>query len=257
MYADSEFKARLARQFSKAACRYEELAKVQWQIARYGLEMHTNCDGVVLDLGCGTGRISAQLASEANRVLGVDIARGMIELARYRYPLANTEFAVADAENLPFADSCIDSVFSSMALQWCRPLDKVLKELFRVMKPDACGTLAIMAQGSLTELNQSWQKLGKSAHINTFDSLTTMHQSAQRAGFQCSASQQRFTSWHHDIFDVLHSIKDIGAGVLVDQNRRALSRPQLQQLHCCYSEGFAQAEGLPLSYDVVFLKIQK
>jgi malonyl-CoA O-methyltransferase len=257
MYADSEFKARIARQFSRAACCYEELAKVQSQIAHYGLKMHTNCDGVVLDLGCGTGRISAQLATGANKVLGVDIARGMIELARHRYPLANTEFIVADAENLPLAGSCVDGVFSSMALQWCRPLDKVLKELFRVMKPKACGTLAIMAQGSLTELNQSWQRLGQSAHINRFDSLTTMKQSAQSAGFKCSASQQRFVSWHQNIFDVLHSIKDIGAGVLLEQGRRTLYKKQLQQLEAHYYHSFAQAQGLPLSYQVCFLQLQK
>ncbi|WP_156413665.1 hypothetical protein [Lacimicrobium alkaliphilum] len=45
MYAETDIKTRIARQFSKAACHYEELAKVQWQIAQYGLELHTNCDG--------------------------------------------------------------------------------------------------------------------------------------------------------------------------------------------------------------------
>nr|WP_257721086.1 methyltransferase domain-containing protein [Lacimicrobium alkaliphilum] len=210
-----------------------------------------------MDLGCGTGRISALLAASARQVLGVDIAGGMIDVARQRYCMANTTFQVADAENLPFADSSIDGVFSSMALQWCRPLDKVLAELFRVMKPGAGGTLAIMAQGSLKELNLSWQRLGECAHINTFEPQATMYQAACRAGFRCSATQQRFISWHKDIFAVLHSIKDIGASVLINSGGRTLSRRQLQQLQACYSDSFAQPEGLPLSYEVVFLRIQK
>ncbi|GGD52973.1 methyltransferase domain-containing protein [Lacimicrobium alkaliphilum] len=257
MFAESDVKARIAQQFSKAASRYDELARVQWQIAQSALLMHTNTGGIVMDLGCGTGRASSQLAKTADQVLGLDIAGGMVELARQRCPLQNTHFTVADAEYLPLGEACIDSVFSSMALQWCQPLDKVLSELFRVMKTGGRGTLAIMVQGSLTELNQSWQVLGESAHINTFESLNTMCTAAISAGFICNPLQQRFTSWHKDVFDVLHSIKDIGAGVLLEQNASHLSRKQLRQLDKIYAEKHAQHKGLPLSYEVGFLRLEK
>lgn len=257
MYCESDIKARIARQFSKAAQHYDKLAKVQWQVASAALQLHTNCDGIVLDLGCGTGKVSAKLAENATQVLGLDIARGMIDQARQCHPMSNCHFYVADAERLPLASDVIDSVFSSMALQWCRPLDRVLTELFRVMKPGATGTLAIMAQGSLSELNQSWKKLDKCAHVNTFETATAMHQAARRAGFTCSVSQRCFTSWHKDILEVLHSIKDIGASVLMDGQGSVLTRKQLRQLDTCYNELHGQRKGLPLNYEIVFLRLHK
>ncbi|WP_088328638.1 methyltransferase domain-containing protein [Lacimicrobium sp. SS2-24] len=257
MYNEAELKQRIARQFSKAAEDYDHVAGIQRDIASHAMSLFSPAKKWVMDLGCGTGRISAQLAQQATRVIGVDIAAGMVNVARQRYPFNNLHFEVADAENLPLADSTIDGVFSSMALQWCQPLEKVMQELYRVMKPGARGVLAIMAKGSLAELNQSWLQLAEPAHVNSFEDSHSMCTAAIAAGFDAGVTEKCFTSWHTDIFAVLHSIKDVGAGVLVNHPKQRLSRKQLQRLQACYSEHFAQDKGLPLSYQVTFLEIQK
>src|SRR5690242_3463040 len=54
----------------------------------------------ILDLGCGTGTLSAEIAVKGARVTGVDHSREMIESARAKY--ANVPFHVADGQDLNY-----------------------------------------------------------------------------------------------------------------------------------------------------------
>jgi SAM-dependent methyltransferase len=71
--------------------------------------------GLVLDVGCGFGRFTPALAQHAERVIGIDASREMIELARERNAhLTNVSFVHADLmdADLPLADGivCVDTV---------------------------------------------------------------------------------------------------------------------------------------------------
>jgi 2-polyprenyl-3-methyl-5-hydroxy-6-metoxy-1,4-benzoquinol methylase len=54
----------------------------------------------ILDLGCGTGHLTAQIAESGAKVLGVDRSAEMVAAARLAYP--NLEFEISDATNLKF-----------------------------------------------------------------------------------------------------------------------------------------------------------
>src|SRR5262245_63002626 len=74
----------------------------------------------ILDVGCGDGKITAEIAARVPRgsVLGVDPSRDMIAFAssRFSYPAhANLRFEVADARRLPYRDE-LDLVVSFDAL---------------------------------------------------------------------------------------------------------------------------------------------
>ncbi|MDS0282141.1 class I SAM-dependent methyltransferase [Haloarcula onubensis] len=69
----------------------------------------------VLDVGCGTGTLSAVIADSGAEVVGVDAAESMVTRARERYP--DLEFAVADAREYD-PDGTFDAVFSNAALHW-------------------------------------------------------------------------------------------------------------------------------------------
>ncbi|MBX0304594.1 class I SAM-dependent methyltransferase [Haloarcula salinisoli] len=69
----------------------------------------------VLDLGCGTGTLSAVIADSGAEVVGIDAAASMVEQARERYPALT--FAVADAREYE-PDGAFDAVFSNAALHW-------------------------------------------------------------------------------------------------------------------------------------------
>ena len=85
-------------------------------VAKYGEGLLTflpeNPAQDILDLGCGTGTLTAQLAARGSRVIGVDSARPMVERARAQYPELTVE--VCDALALPFEGE-FDVVFSNAA----------------------------------------------------------------------------------------------------------------------------------------------
>jgi trans-aconitate 2-methyltransferase len=86
----------------------------------------------ILDLGCGTGHLTAQIAQCGVTVIGIDSSPAMVSEAAARYP--NIEFHVADARLLPF-DREFDAVFSNAALHWIPDADAVAESVFRALRP--------------------------------------------------------------------------------------------------------------------------
>lgn len=69
----------------------------------------------ILDVGCGTGSLSAQIAMSGATVCGIDSDAGMIARAAANHP--NIEFRVTDARDFS-ASEPFDAVFSNAALHW-------------------------------------------------------------------------------------------------------------------------------------------
>jgi trans-aconitate methyltransferase len=86
----------------------------------------------ILDLGCGTGHLTAQLAAAGADVVGLDAAPSMIEQASQAYP--NLSFEIVDARAFCFAEP-FDAVFSNAALHWVKEPSPVLDCVYRVLKP--------------------------------------------------------------------------------------------------------------------------
>jgi ubiquinone/menaquinone biosynthesis C-methylase UbiE len=86
----------------------------------------------ILDIGCGTGHLTAKIANSGAEVVGIDSAATMIEQARSHYP--NLQFEVANATNLQFPER-FDAVFSNAVLHWIKEPEKVVAGIYRVLKP--------------------------------------------------------------------------------------------------------------------------
>ncbi|GGO69792.1 methyltransferase domain-containing protein [Bowmanella pacifica] len=256
MLAECHTKQRIAQRFSQAAKRYDQLADVQLQIGLEAIQRMPASSGLVLDIGCGTGRISRLLADKCQRLLALDLAEGMTRFAAQAHG-NSADFMVADAEHLPLTDDCLHGVFSSMVLQWCQPLDRVFSELARVLKPGAKGLLAIMVEGSLKELHQGWLALGQPTSANAFCSVQDIYTSALRAGLHCQVEDKAYQTWHNSLSEVLHSMKDIGAGVALSNQPSGLNRHTLGKLEAYYQKAYAKSGRLPISYQVAFVEIQK
>src|SRR5919205_1780414 len=92
------------------ASRYEGGCAFVWQHGAGALEWLAPQAGErVLDLGCGTGHLTAQIAAHGARLVGLDRSPQMIAAARRNYP--HLQFEVADAERFRF-DEPFDAVFS-------------------------------------------------------------------------------------------------------------------------------------------------
>jgi SAM-dependent methyltransferase len=89
----------------------------------------------VLDAGCGSGPLLAELHERGAVATGIDASAGMIELARGRLG-AEVDLRVADlADPLPFPDGAFDDVVSSLVLHYLQDWGPVLGELRRVLAP--------------------------------------------------------------------------------------------------------------------------
>lgn len=94
----------------------------------------------VVDLACGSGPMSRELARPGRTVVGLDISEHELSLAAERGP---GPWIRADALALPFRDGSVDVVTSSMGLVVATPLTRVLEEVARILRPG--GVLAAIA----------------------------------------------------------------------------------------------------------------
>jgi SAM-dependent methyltransferase len=87
----------------------------------------------VLDLGCGTGNAAALCVRRGARVIGVDPARRLLELAATRVPEA--EFRFGDAAEIPVDSGAIDVVVSVFAVIFAPDAAAAASEVLRVLAP--------------------------------------------------------------------------------------------------------------------------
>jgi trans-aconitate methyltransferase len=121
----------------------EEYARSSAAQQGWGLELVDKLalrgDEAVLDIGCGDGRITAEIARRVPRgsVVGIDNSPEMIERARDAWPAARhpgLTFELADAQALSFA-ARFEVAFSSAALHWVRDHRAVLRGVARALRP--------------------------------------------------------------------------------------------------------------------------
>lgn len=102
---------------------------------------HLKPNHTILDIGCGPGTITADLAElvPEGDVTGVDAVEAVLERARAhvagRSGITNCTFEVADANALPYSDASFDVVFCHQVLQHVQDPVGILKEMKRVAKP--------------------------------------------------------------------------------------------------------------------------
>jgi trans-aconitate methyltransferase len=86
----------------------------------------------ILDLGCGTGHLTADIAASGAEVVGLDKSADMLEQARRLYP--SIQFVLGDGTDFQFEEP-FDAVFSNAAIHWMRDQDKVTACIWRALKP--------------------------------------------------------------------------------------------------------------------------
>lgn len=109
----------------------------------------------VLDLACGPGYLSAEMAEEVGSegsVHAVDVSESMLALARRRErsdQAAPIEFGIADATSLPFEDGSFDAITCTQAYEYVAEIETALREAHRVLA----------AGGRLLVLDTDWDSI--------------------------------------------------------------------------------------------------
>ena len=126
------YKARLDEVMARSESR-GRAAVIEWVDPRPGKR--------ILDLACGPGTLSYRLASDVSpdgEIVGIDLAPGMIELARRDAPPGfPVRFELMDMEDLGFPDAAFDAAVCGHGLQFVPDLLRALTEARRVIKPGA------------------------------------------------------------------------------------------------------------------------
>jgi trans-aconitate 2-methyltransferase len=123
----------------------------------------------ILDVGCGTGHLTAQLAEAGAEVVGIDRSPSMIEQARRGHP--RLCFELADARDFAFPQP-FDAVLSNAALHWVPEPDRVVACVRRALKP--CGRFVAEFGGKgnvqriVAALDAAARRAGVGPFVNTW-----------------------------------------------------------------------------------------
>jgi ubiquinone/menaquinone biosynthesis C-methylase UbiE len=143
-------------------------AEAIWPQEEAIFERHPIRDGAVLDVGCGTGEITARLAEKYPHAsfTGIDLEEPHLARARARCAAfgSRTRFEAGDALALPYGDATFDYVVCRHLLQAVPDAARVLAEIRRVLRPGGRAHLVAEDYGMLwchpTELDSDgfWQR---------------------------------------------------------------------------------------------------
>jgi trans-aconitate methyltransferase len=100
----------------------------------------------ILDLGCGTGHLTAKIAESGAKVTGLDSSTSMIAQARQNFP--GLKFVLADARSFRFEEP-FDAVFSNAALHWIHEAEAVVRSVVAALRPGGRFVLEMGVRGNV------------------------------------------------------------------------------------------------------------
>lgn len=214
------------------ASAYHHEASLQRVMAEEQLGRLTlNGNEHILDVGCGDGTITAQIAARAPRgtTLGVDPSREMIAFASKQFGPAghaNLRFEVADARRLPYRGE-FDLVVSFNALHWVPEQDAALASIRATLKPGGRALLRMVPQGPrksledvIEEIRQLPRWSGRFADFRRpFAHFTPeeYQRLAERAGFRVESIRLEDRAWD---FKTREAFRAFARATFVEWTRR-------------------------------------
>jgi len=105
-------------------------------ISRYAFAKRWASGVSVLDLGCGAGYGTAELAGEARFAIGIDVAPEAIAHAQSAYSQPNISFVPASATGLPFRDGCFELIVAFEVIEHLADWRTLLSEARRLLHAD-------------------------------------------------------------------------------------------------------------------------
>ena len=215
---------------------------------------------LAVDLGARTGALRQALAeapaAQVGRLIEVDLSSAMLASGGVRSSLR----VAADEERLPFAPESLDLAVSLLALHWTNDLVGALIQIRLALKPDGLFLGAFFGGATLHELRaalieaEAELRGGAGPRVSPFADGFDAAGLLQRAGFALPvADVDRVTVRYDHPLRLMADLRAMGeTNVLVDRDRRPLTRPVLARAFDIYAERFADAGGrLPATFEIV------
>lgn len=152
----------------------------------------------VLDAGCGSGPLAAELRDRGAVVTGFDVSAAMVDLARERLG-ADADLHVADlAGPLPFEDDAFDVAVGSLCLHYLEDWGGPLGELRRVLRPGGRLVLSVPHP---------------SAYLFNYPDRDYFATTQYSETFTFSGQEGTLTYWHRPLHAMTDAFTDAGFGL--------------------------------------------
>ena len=210
-------KDKIKTSFSENAVAYDRHAVVHKKIIDRLVGSLAGDYKNILDLGCGTGTLAAKLVQQypAAKIIGLDLAPGMIERARAKVISRRVEFVVGDAETLAFGSTAFDLVVSTSSLQWMAA-EKVFAEAARVLRPAGQFVFSTFGPATFSEI----RKVGLS--VNKFIAKGEIERISRHCFHKTELASWIATEYYSDVFDFFRRLRSIGAQIPEKVNEKGL-----------------------------------
>jgi SAM-dependent methyltransferase len=192
----------------------------------------------VLELGAGTGKLTAGLLGHGHRVVATDHSAAMLRGIRRR--LEGARVVQASAERLPFAAASVDTVVAGQAFHWF-DTDRALPEIARVLRPG--GTLALA--WNIHDETVPWvRRLRRVIGAQPPPDPTGLLEDSSLFG---GVEQHTFRHWHQVYRDSLIGLVESHSSVAeLSDGERADVLTRVGELYDEYGRGH---DGMVLPYD--------
>jgi malonyl-CoA O-methyltransferase len=251
--------AALRRTFGRAAPTYDAAAILPREIRERLLErlrLIRSDPLTILDLGAGTGHGSRALKDRfaSATVVALDFALPMLLQARRQQPLFRKFSRVcASAFALPLRSAAIDWCVSNLALAWCEPVDRVLAEVQRVLKPGGLFSFTSFGPDTLRELRAAWASVDRSPHVHRFLDMHELGDELVGAGFaEPVMDVERVVLTYTNLEQFFSELKQTGFATATAGRPRHLGmRKMLRTLVNAYEP--LRVDGrLPVTFEIVY-----
>jgi len=108
----------------------------------------------ILDLGCGTGQLTAKIAESGALVTGLDSSTSMIAQARRNFPAL--KFVLADVRDFRF-DHTFDAVFSNAVLHWVHEAEAAARCVAQALRPGGRFVLEMGVKGNVERIRRAME----------------------------------------------------------------------------------------------------
>jgi malonyl-CoA O-methyltransferase len=210
------------RTFNRAAPQYDAYCTLQQHIGQQLISLlqpHLTTKARMIDIGCGTGQVTAKLASLGihTALHAMDNSKEMVAVAKTRLSPLNITVACENFDNLPTYPASFDVIFANMSLQWSRHFEQTLAGLTTQLNPHGLIAFSVPLPDTLSELKPHFA-------VNTFVDWSTIQTILINQGYRLLRHQtEKHVLTFNDTTSALRSVKNIGSYAMNTASLKGLS----------------------------------
>ncbi|EEL49452.1 Biotin biosynthesis protein BioC [Bacillus cereus Rock3-44] len=218
----------------------------------------------ILELGCGTGYLTEQLAvSFPNaEIIAIDFAESMIAVAKTRNHVESVTFRCEDIEHLTLSES-FDVIISSATFQWLNDLQTTVKSLYRYLFEGGLLLFSTFGNQTFQELHTAFQNAKEEKNIQSSSSVGQRFVTREQLKDVCESitgdvhvSETCYIEKFATVREFLQSIRKVGA-----TNSNAESYCQspsiFRTMLRIYERDFTEEGQIVTTYHALFAYIEK